>query len=276
MKLILCLLAVVLFCTGCSVLKESPDSDSGNKSTADTLDGSSISADSKDSTDKEIILNSIVISKDDTGLMVAAYDKNNSFRQFDPVAVHYTDTSSLEVTMGAIIKISFDGRIAESYPSQIWADKIEVVETVQDNWPATKLIPEDYSSEEAVKDNCYVITNDKIESEDLMDSFMENTKNGMAGYLRRVIYTIEGDPIINDIIYNGNKYFVFEDMTRDAFAGNGEKLYKKEYSYINTFEKNNAKLIYLADRNDITSEEYEKSMTSGNSDDLLDIYPVSY
>ncbi len=274
MKHALYILAVILFCTGCSVIKESADSDSGSTTAPDTLEGNNV--DSEDGENEEIVLNSIVISKSDTGLIVAAADKNSSFRQFEPVSVHYKNASSLEVTMGAIVEISFNGTIAESYPGQIWADNITIKEKVLDNWPATSSLPEDYSSEEAVKDNCFVISNNKIESEDLMLNFVQNTKTGVVGYLRRVIYTIEGDPVITDFIYDGEKYFVCEDMTRDAFAGEGADLYKKEYKYINTYEKNNKKMIYLADRNDISSEEYEKSMISSNSEDGIDTYSISY
>ena len=284
MKKLFCIMAVLLICTGCSLIKEAPDSDNGNTATV-TSDDNSTGSDGSNTTGngntadtgkEEVLLNGIVISKDDSGIMIAVADTSTGFRRFDPVSVHYANASSLNVGMGDIIKISFDGRVAESYPGQIWADEISIVEKVQDNWPATRLIPEDYSFEEAAADNCFVIGNDKKESEDRMKLFVDNTTNGMVGYLRRVVYTTEGDPVITDFIFDGNKYYVFEDMSRDAFAGNGDKLYKKIYSYINTYEKENNKIFYLADRNDITNEEYEKSMTSSNSKDLIDTYMISY
>ncbi|QHQ59591.1 DUF4362 domain-containing protein [Anaerocolumna sedimenticola] len=281
MKKLFCIMAVLLFCTGCSLIKEAPDSDTGNttKETSDdnNSDGSNTSDNgAADNGQEEVILNGIIISKDDSGVMIAVQDISGGFQPFDPVSVHYADASSLNIGMGDIIKISFDGRIAESYPSQIWADTINIVEKVQDNWPATSSIPQEYSFEEAVADNCFVVGNDKTESEDRMNSFVDNTINGMVGYLRRVMYTTEGDPVITDFIYDGNKYYVFEDMSRDAFAGSGDKLYKKIYTYINTYEKESYKVFYLADRNDITNEEYEKSITSSNSKDMIDTYAISY
>ncbi|WMJ86284.1 DUF4362 domain-containing protein [Anaerocolumna sp. MB42-C2] len=283
MKKLFCIVGVFLFCTGCSFIKEAPDSDTGN-TTADTSEDNINSADSNttgnDNTDdngqEEVVINGIVISDDDSSVMIAVKETGGGLQAFDPVSVHYSDVSSLNVGMGDIIKISFDGRIAESYPSQIWADNIDIMEKVQDNWPATSTITKDYSFEEAVADNCFVVGNDKTESADRMNSFVNNTINGMVGYLRKVMYTTEGDPVITDFIYDGNKYYVFEDMSRDVFNGGEDKLYKKIYSYINTYEKESNKVIYLANRNDITNEEYEKNTTSSNSKDRIDTYAISY
>jgi len=172
MKLSFAIVMALLLCTGCGVIR---------------------------GTDSGTVLNGIVISKSESGLLVAAADKDSGVASFDPVSVHYEKTSDLDVTLGALVKINFDGRIAESYPGQIWADKVKVVEKVKDNWPPTASLPKDYGSEDAIADNCYVIGAVGIVSEDLLYRFADNTKNGMAGYLRKVVYTIEGDPIITDI-----------------------------------------------------------------------------
>jgi hypothetical protein len=262
MKQILCLIIILYICTGCSFIKESPDSDTGNTA-AETSEETSA------------ILNSIVISKNDTGFMVAAYD-NSGMVSFEPFSVHYAEAPSLEVTMGTLIKITYGGNIAESYPGQLWADKVEILESVKDNWPPTAKLPSDYTSEQAVKDNCFVIGLNKTEGEEVLNSFIQNTYNGIAGYLRRVNYTVEGNPIITDVIYDGNKYFIFEDKTRDAFGGDGDKLYKKEYKFINTYVKENKKIVYLADRNDITNEEFDQKIASSSTEVLPDIYLLSY
>lgn len=248
MKLSFAIVMILLLCTGCGVIR---GADSGT------------------------VLNGIVISKSESGLLVAAADKDSGLASFDPVSVHYEKASDLDVTLGAIVKINFDGRIAESYPGQIWADKIKVVEKVKDNWPPTASLSKDYNSENAIADNCYVIGLAGIVSEDLLYRFADNTKNGMAGYLRKVVYTIEGDPIITDLVYDGNKYFVIKDISRDAYAGNGSKLIKKEYGYINTYERDNKKVIYLSDRV-TTDEEYEQFVAGDEFSDLPDIFTLNY
>ncbi len=249
MKLSFAIVMILLLCTGCGVIR---------------------------GTDSGTVLNGIVISKSESGLLVAAADKDSGLASFDPVSVHYDKASDLEVTLGAIVKINFDGRIAESYPGQIWADKVKVVERVKDNnWPPTASLSKDYSSESAIADNCYVIGLAGIVSEDLLYRFADNTKNGMAGYLRKVVYTIEGDPIITDFVYDGNKYFVIKDISRDAYAGSGSKLIKKEYGYINTYERDNKKVIYLSDRA-ATDEEYEQFVAGSEASDLPDIYTLNY
>jgi hypothetical protein len=229
----------------------------------------------KERTDS-VTFEALVVSKEDKGLSVVVLAEDTSFKRFEPVHVNY-DTASLQVHMGDIVEISFHGSIAESYPCQIGADDIRIKEQVTDNWPATGSIPDDYTVEEAVRDHCFVMAFDIVEAKDLLDAFISNTQAGMVNFLRKVSYTKEGDPIITDIIYDGIKYYVFEDYSRDKYAGGEEsdiKIYKNYYNYINTYIKNNYKLIYLAEKSNITAKEYENSIYSGNSKDYIKTYPL--
>ncbi|MEC1722699.1 DUF4362 domain-containing protein [Schinkia azotoformans] len=60
-----------------------------------------------------------------------------------------------------------------------------------------------------------------IEGLERMQSFYDNIKNGVPADLRIVHYTIEGDPIITDLTYNGESLEVKDDNTRDKY-GSGE------------------------------------------------------
>ncbi len=261
MKRIFLLIIIMILCTGCS-----------GKGKA--LNSEEEFSDSKENIPDAYIFEAIVLSKESKSLSVFVTEEGKGFRKFDPVNVSY-DTSQLDVLMGDIVEISYNGIIAESYPSQIGADNIEIKEKVENNWPATSSIPDDYTVEAAIQDNCFVVTLDKVEANERLNSFIENTKAGIIGLIRRISYTIEGDPIITDIIFDGIKYYVFEDSTRDKFASDDVKIYKKEYLYVNTYEKENYQTIYLANRDDITATEYEKSLNSSNSEDYLDIYPLN-
>ena len=64
-------------------------------------------------------------------------------------------------------------------------------------------------------------THGSIEGLERMQSFYDNLKNGIPSNLRIVHYTIEGDPIVTDLTYNGESLEVKDDTTRDAF-GSGE------------------------------------------------------
>lgn len=228
-----------------------------------------------------VTFNALVISKDANSLSVIVMDDDKNFQRFDPVHVGYDTTKldvskdiSKEISLGDLVEITFNGMMAESYPCQIGANKIKVKEKASDNWPATSSIPSDYSVEAAVKDNCFVMSFDKVESKDLLDNFISNSENGIIGFLRKVSYTVEGDPIITDVIFDGKKYYVFEDDTRDKFAGNDLSIYKNEFQYVNSYEKDGYKLLYLAEKKDITAEDYEKSLFSSDSKDYLETYPL--
>lgn len=73
-----------------------------------------------------------------------------------------------------------------------------------------------------VKNVDVVNTHGRIfEGLDNMHTFYENVLNGVLSDLRIVHYTIEGDPIVTDLKYNGKTMKVTHDSTRDKF-GSGE------------------------------------------------------
>lgn len=97
-------------------------------------------------------------------------------------------------------------------------------------------LPKDYSLEQAIKDGCFVITNNKIYNKNRLDEFIQNTevnaKNRKEDKITIVQYTREGDPIITEVSFkikdetyilsgeNVNKttYILKRDNTRDSYA----------------------------------------------------------
>lgn len=251
-KRISILIIIIMLCVGCSKKEETP-----------------FQAENPDT----VTFEAMVVSKNGDSIMAIVMDEGKGFGQFDPVQIGYSN--DLTVFRGDLIEIRFNGTIAESYPCQITANTIKVMKKADGNWPATGSIPENITVEEAINSNYFVMAHDKIESKDLLFKFIDNSKSGIVSFLRKVSYTTEGDPIITDFLFDGKKYYIYEDDTRDKFAGE-VKLYQKEYLYMNNYEKDNYKVFYFADRNDITVTEYEKSMISSNSKDLIDTYPLYY
>ena len=64
-------------------------------------------------------------------------------------------------------------------------------------------------------------THGGIDGIERMQRFYEDVKSGVASDLRIVFYTIEGDPIVKDLKFNGESLEVKIDNTRDAY-GSGE------------------------------------------------------
>lgn len=60
-----------------------------------------------------------------------------------------------------------------------------------------------------------------VTNEERLYSFYENTKNGKKDAVRIISYTTEGDPIYQDLFYNGSVVESKEDHTEDQY-GSGE------------------------------------------------------
>lgn len=97
-------------------------------------------------------------------------------------------------------------------------------------------LPKEYSLQQAIKDECFIITNSKIYNKNKLDEFIENTgvnsQNRKEDKIRIVEYTREGDPIITELSFkikdetyilsgepvNKTTYILKRDNTRDRFA----------------------------------------------------------
>lgn len=97
-------------------------------------------------------------------------------------------------------------------------------------------LPKEYSLEQAIKDECFIITNSKIYNKNKLDKFIQNTgvnsQNRKEDTVRIVEYTREGDPIITELSFkikdetyilsgkpvNKTTYILKRDNTRDKFA----------------------------------------------------------
>ncbi len=213
----------------------------------------------KQSSDKESYLDGIVMSENEGSLMIAFSGKEGILSPFEPASVFYKAVKE-SFPRGTLIRITFDGTVRESYPVQVTAKDIAVIQEVKDNWPPTMQIDSTYSPEEAIADGCYVENiNGKNNNKNLEVAvrFWQNASQGICAYLRKVTYTTEGDPIIADIIYDGTKFYAVTDSTRDSFLGTGSRISSKEYSFLNTYEKDGKKIIYLANKEQVSQEEYE-------------------
>ena len=81
-------------------------------------------------------------------------------------------------------------------------------------------LPKEYSIKEATNDLCVVVQDNKIldETRKYLDTFIDNTSNGVDDYLRIVRYETtnsQANIIISDIQYKNNEYILYTDYTRD-------------------------------------------------------------
>ena len=104
----------------------------------------------------------------------------------------------------------------------------EIEEIIENNIDEPKLleeVPQQYPMQQAIKDGCVVITYNAVFNKSRLDSFITNTnannENRQSDFIRIVLYTNEGDPIITDLEYKKEDgYILTYDNTRDAFGAN--------------------------------------------------------
>ena len=101
----------------------------------------------------------------------------------------------------------------------------EIIEKNIDEQKILEEIPQEYSMQQAIKDGCVVITYNAVFNKNRLDSFITNTnannENRQSDFIRIVLYTNEGDPIITDLEYKKDDgYILTYDNTRDTFGAN--------------------------------------------------------
>ena len=86
-------------------------------------------------------------------------------------------------------------------------------------------LPMDYGiyseKETAIADGVVVITSKETYNTNKLDSFLKHAAKGKKAFVRTIAYTTEGDPIITDFEYDGEKYIRTYDNRRDSFSGSG-------------------------------------------------------
>lgn len=79
-------------------------------------------------------------------------------------------------------------------------------------------LPEEYPLNTAVDNGDYVNLHGKIYNDDVMADFLNKVADKESAFIRTVIYTVEGDPIIIDFSYNSKYFSVTKDATRDRHS----------------------------------------------------------
>jgi hypothetical protein len=80
-----------------------------------------------------------------------------------------------------------------------------------------------YHSEEAIKHGDIVDEHGVISNLDRLNKFMKNVNNGVKDKVRITGYTTEGDPIFNNLDYNGKEIKYTYDDSQDSYGGSGIK-----------------------------------------------------
>ena len=112
-------------------------------------------------------------------------------------------------------------------------------------------LPEEYSLEQAQKDNCYIsASNGHVYNENILNSFLDAVNNNENYFIRIIRYSSDNQTVIIDVYFDSKikKFYVCQDSTR-AFPKTAYNYYtftsleKKGVNFLN----NNRPVYYLAD-----------------------------
>ncbi len=114
-------------------------------------------------------------------------------------------------------------------------------------YAAQESLPADYTAEAAAKNGDIVLLHNEAKNTNKLTEFLGKVQLGIPAMVRITEFTIEGDAIITDCLYN-RKYFIFRhDNTRDKF-GSGTGMTETIYSFVVT-DGSDIYLSNCADRN---------------------------
>ena len=131
--------------------------------------------------------------------------------------------------------------------------------------------PEDYSSEQAVKDGFLVFNNSRNPDVSIGEEFIREVLAGKPDSLLIYQSTTEGDPILSLVNYDGKLYQYCEDSSRDKFAGQSADKYREaSYEYLIVYEQEEGRYVFLMQDKDVTYEDLLANMTSSSSPARID------
>ena len=125
-----------------------------------------------------------------------------------------------------------------------------------------RTLGKDYSVDRATNENCYVHTNSGTFNEEILLAFEANVESGVPSAIRVIETTIEGDIIITDIKYDGEKVKVVRDFTRDLYMNEEDAtITYLEYEGIQEYEYNGRRLLVIHN-GELTNESFENNTTN--------------
>lgn len=123
--------------------------------------------------------------------------------------------------------------------------------------------PDDLQDYENLE-NYYVLTRRDVYGQEYWDAFMEAVDAQTPAYITLVQYTVEGDPILYYLNYNGADCYMMSDSSRDGFAGIGDRYYECTYRTVNVYNSHNragdeVQSAYLVNDSNLLRTEIEYS-----------------
>ncbi|MDP9702310.1 DUF4362 domain-containing protein [Paenibacillus polysaccharolyticus] len=100
-------------------------------------------------------------------------------------------------------------------------DPQQTVDPVEKRSPFPAIV-EPHNGEQAEESGDVVFLHGEMRNQEKWESFLQNVKKDQPDHVRVTMYTIEGDPIIHELIYDGTLFQSTYDATRDKYGSREE------------------------------------------------------
>ncbi len=138
--------------------------------------------------------------------------------------------------------------------------------------------PEHFEEYEG-RDDCFVMVHGKEHwGRDKWDGFLEDTARGTPSCITLVQFTVEGDPVLDYLAYDGQRYFHVSDASRDGFGNPENAFFEETRSCLKDFlyhdrSGDEYRYVLLTDSPELTMTEIEWYWYVGQYTDCADAVP---
>lgn len=116
--------------------------------------------------------------------------------------------------------------------------------------------PEDF--DQLCQQEAYIIIHGSVEKgQEKWDSFLAQVKALESAAIDIIQFTIEGEPIITYLYFDGQEFYVVRDNTRDAYAGSGAGVSECTYPYLNILQEDEQIEVILSKEANLTTEQLQ-------------------
>lgn len=127
------------------------------------------------------------------------------------------------------------------------------------------LLPEKYSEEAAAGDGIVVLSYDgSIKDKKVIQKFKSDCEKKKTSEIAFFMYTIEGDPLIKKVYFDGHDYYWVMDVTRDKF--DSKEFYDYKFNYLKVIEHSGVMYYILLMDNAVTAADIWKDNSEVNCD----------
>ena len=250
---------------------------------------------------EEAVFSAKILEIKESSVLVEPLESEEIRNSADQISFGTAALADIGAEAGDIVRITYTGEIAESYPAQIRASDWTLVEkggeasvgetgtlepdsaaALERDFEAVKKHLAAYPNElDAIeKTESYVIVHGEERSGSIYwEAFDKAVKSGIPARIDIIRFTVEGDPIIDYISYDGTDFYVVNDFSRDAFAGvgNDEPYTEMNFPYLKVFEGTNEngdqyRQILLTDTDSLAQKLLEEYIEEGEQPENVEIY----